>query len=314
MLTHPKNHIGDSWYYVCNDTVHCFYLTCPDTIARHTAWDIGHAVSHDLVHWDIQDLILHKGEPGSYDGICPATGSVLRFQGRYWLAYTGNWHGPNPTVALAVSDDLYHWEKCPFNPVTRIDPRYYEKYGIPPIDFPHWRDPFLFEYEGMVYHYVCARSKDGKDDFRGTVGVAKTKNMHQWEILPPPDIDPVAMELEVPLLHTWGGRYYLMFSTLPELFSETFRVRYPEVQYKQSSYAMVGPGPFGPFRIHGNGQIIPPDYPIQPYANQVVWWKEHPFLLGTVWDDDAGGKTARQDYICNPIPLQFTETGIQACV
>ena len=91
MLIHPGHHIGDSWYTIAGDTIHCYYLTCPDSIERHTAWDIGHATSTNLVDWDIQSLVLRKGPPGSYDGRCPATGSVLRFNDRYWLAVGGTY-------------------------------------------------------------------------------------------------------------------------------------------------------------------------------------------------------------------------------
>jgi len=37
MLIYPGNHLGDTWYYVKDDLIHCFYLTCPDNVARHTA-------------------------------------------------------------------------------------------------------------------------------------------------------------------------------------------------------------------------------------------------------------------------------------
>ncbi|MGH2544720.1 MAG: hypothetical protein ACRDIB_18160, partial [Ardenticatenaceae bacterium] len=134
MLTHPGNHLGDSWYYVEGDTIHCFYLTCPERVERHTSWDIGHATSPNLTDWEIHDLVLRKGPPDSYDGRCPATGSILRFHDRYWLAYTGNWNGPQPTVALALSDDLYHWEKLVDNPVTSINPAYYDDPPRPPRD------------------------------------------------------------------------------------------------------------------------------------------------------------------------------------
>ncbi len=304
MLIHPGNHIGDSWYYACDNIVHCFYLTCPDTVERHTTWDIGHATSFDLVHWKIHDLALKKGEPGTYDGSCPATGSVLRYQDRYWLAYTGNWNGPEPTVALAVSDDLYHWGKFSSNPVTKIDPLYYETMGVAPRNWPHWRDPFLFEHEGFVYHYVCARLNKGEKNTHGTLGLARTKDMHHWEVLPPPDVEPVVGELEVPQVHRWNNVYYLVFSTLPELFSEEFLARYPKEEFTLSSYSMIGPTPFDPFRMHGNGQILPIDYQVQPYANQIVFWQGQPFLLGTVWNDE-------QDFICDPIPVKFTETGIK---
>jgi hypothetical protein len=43
---------------------------------------------------------------------------------------------------------------------------------------------------------------------------------------------------------------------------------------------------------------------VQPYANQIVFWKKQPFLLGTVWNEE-------QDFICNPIPVEFTERGVK---
>jgi beta-fructofuranosidase len=303
MLIHSGNHIGDSWYYTENDLIHCFYLTCPDTVERHTAWDIGHATSPDLVNWKIHDLVLKIGEPGTYDGRCPATGSILRFQDRYWMAYTGNWGGPEPTVALAVSDDLYHWDKCAWNPVTRIDPQYYEPMGVGPAQFPHWRDPFLFEYEGAVYHYVCARRNIGADRTRGTLGLAKTHDMRHWEVLPPPEVDPVCGQLEVPQVYYWGERYYLVFSANAGWFSDAVYARYPRERFRDAGYSMVGPTPFGPFSMHGTGQILPSEDTPQPYAVQLVFWKGKPYLLGTVWNDE-------QDFICDPIPVQFTETGV----
>jgi hypothetical protein len=88
------------------------------------------------------------------------------------------------------------------------------------------------------------------------------------------------------------------------LFSEAFRARHFDDTERLSSYAMVGPTPFGPFRIHGTGQIIPPDYHLQPYANQLVFWQGQAYLLGTVWND-------QQDFICDPIPVEFSETGVK---
>lgn len=259
------------------------------------------------MNWEILGVVLKRGEADSYDGICLATGSVLRFNNLYWLAYTSNWCGPYPTVALAVSEDLYQWEKLSCNPVSQLNPDYYETVGTAPRNWPHWRDPFLFEYEGFVYHYVCAQTNKSTNDVRGTVGLARTKDMHHWEVLPPPDVEPVTMELECPQLYKWGNLYYLVFSTAPQWFAKAFLSRYPQDQLRWSSYSMVGPTPFGPFRIHGNGQIIPADYRLQPYANQIVFWKQQPFLLGTVWNDE-------QDFICDPIPVEFTEMGVKLFV
>jgi beta-fructofuranosidase len=163
----------------------------------------------------------------------------------------------------------------------------------------------LFEYEGFIYHYVCARRKAGAPNTRGTLGMARTKDMREWEILPPPAVDPLVGELEVPQVYQAGNRYYLLFSTLPDAISDELLARCAKDEFTWSSYSMVGPSPVGPFTLHGNGRVLPLDYPVQPYANQLIFWKEQPYLLGTVWNDE-------QDYICEPIPLQFTEEGIKA--
>jgi beta-fructofuranosidase len=305
MLKHPGNHLGDSWYFIEGETIHCYYLTCPNSIKRHTAWSIGHAVSRDLVNWTIEDILLRPGEPGSYDEICLATGSVIKAFDRYWMAYTGNWQGPSPSAALAVSDDLYHWEKVSANPITTIDPRYYDANPAPaPRNWPHWRDPFLFSHDGQIYHYVCARLNHSTQAAYGALGLAATQDMHRWQTLPPPYVDPVTDELECPQVYQVNGLYYLIFSSSRSFFTDEFRSSQFDQQDRWTGYAMVGKSPFGPFAIHGNGEIIPIDYPNQPYAVQVVFWKEQAYLMGTVWNDV-------EDFLTDPLPLTFTETGVE---
>lgn len=94
------------------------------------------------------------------------------------MAYTGH---RTQQVGLAVSDDLYTWEKQAQNPVTAIDSRFYEPTGSGVRKIPHWRDPFLFEHEGFVYHWVCASRNDGPQDARAALGLARSKDMLNWE-------------------------------------------------------------------------------------------------------------------------------------
>lgn len=134
---------------------------------------------------------------------------------------------------MAVADDLYQWEKIAANPVTTIDTRYYDPAGWGARTWPHWRDPFLFEQGGLVSHYVCARAEhQGSEEVWGTVGLARTEDKHRWEVLPPPEVEPVTMELECPQLHRWGKRYYLVFSAAPFFFSEAFLADYPEKELR----------------------------------------------------------------------------------
>lgn len=67
---------------------------------------------------------------------------------------------------------------------------------------------------------------------------------------------------------------------------------------------MVGESINGPFKMIEGGTVIPFDYPIQPYACQVVFFHKKPFLMGTIWND-------LQDFITDPIPLQFCEFGLK---
>ena len=88
MLRDPGKRIGDTWYYVEENICHCFYLTCPDTQPRHQCWDIAHATSRDLIHWTKHGVVLPKGQAGEWDCSCLSTGSVIRFDTRYWMAYS----------------------------------------------------------------------------------------------------------------------------------------------------------------------------------------------------------------------------------
>ncbi len=159
MPLHPSKHVGDAWYYVKEDIIHCFYLTTPENENLLAFGEIGHAMSADLARWETLDLALKCDAAEKWDEAYPplpahpAIGSILYYAERYWLAYTGNTSTSRKneaTVCLAVSDDLMSWEKVTYNPVTRVDPLYYERWGAESDQSVHWCNPFLFSYDGWV--------------------------------------------------------------------------------------------------------------------------------------------------------------------
>ncbi|MBI4516647.1 MAG: hypothetical protein HY699_12620 [Deltaproteobacteria bacterium] len=304
MLRIPGHHLGDSWYYVDGEQVHCFFLICPDTTTRHMAWDIARASSFDLTNWVYHGIVLSRGSAEAWDGICLATGSVLNRGGCFWMAYTGNWFGPQPAVGLAVSHNLHDWQKAAGNPITTIDEHYYAATSRGRRPLPHWRDPFLFEADGFVYQLVCATAK-GNDSPAGTVGVARSRDMTTWDVLPPLDVELFAEELECPQVVAGSGRYYLIFSTLGDLLLSNTPAR--ANQQGGNMYAMIGDTPLGPFRVASPEPVLPADMPDRPYAGRIVDLEGKPYLLGTVWSD-AG------DRISDPIPIELTPTGVRACV
>lgn len=303
MLTLPSHHLGDAWFHVEAGRVHAFFLVCPEGVPRHTAWDVGHASSTDLRTWTHHGIALRRGPPGAWDGTCLATGSVLRRGGRFWMAYTGNWLGPRPAVGMAWSVDLHHWQKLDANPVTAIDEQLYTAESRGHRRFPHWRDPFLFEVDGVAHQLVCATAAGGEGP-AGAVGVARSRDLVHWEPLPPLDVEPFAEELECPQVVRAAGRHYLVFSTPAGLRLADGGTAPPGEPGHM--YAMVGDAPLGSFRVEDPAPLFPGDLRERPYAGRIVEHAGRLALLGTVWSD-AG------DRISDPVPIEPTATGLRVC-
>lgn len=296
MLTHPNCHLGDSWYYADGDTVHAYYLVCPDMIERHTAWDIAHATTTDLINWDLHGIVVERGQDDEWDGVCLATGSVIRHDGQYLMAYTARWNQTGVATGLATSDDLHTWTKHPDNPNTRPGPPYLTDRQWTDRPPTHWRDPFLFHHNGTLYQYVAAARDDAPEDAGGTVGVATATGLSNWILQPPPDIEPIGRELECPQVHRIDGEWFLIFSAFPALFSQ-HTASSPESTLGHGTYAMHGDSPTGPFRFVQKSPILPVDHPDQLYAGQILTIVSDHYLMGTVWQDDA------PDYLTNAIPI-----------
>ena len=300
--------IGDAWYFVQGDTVHLFCLFKP--VGK--TGGIGHMVSHDLRTWENAGLALKKGADGSWDDLRLATGSVVEHEGTYWMAYTGHHSGDDPMVqrvGMAYSADLYHWEKIPENPITEASADNYELMATGKRVKVHWRDPFLLKTEEGVFQLVCARRNDGEVSSRGTVGVAKTHDMHSWEILPPLEHDRIAEEMEVPQVYCINGLYYLVFCTisghenLPDLLAPEFKQLFPDHHFRSTDYSMVGRSPLGPYHIHGTGEILPEAPAPWFYASQLVNFNGEWFLLATGHDE-------KRSWISDPYPVTADETGV----
>ena len=207
---------------------------------------------------------------------------------------------------LAVSDDLVNWEKLPLNPVTQAGPPYYEGMSTGQRKMAHWRDPFLLDDGDMVYQFVCARRNDGDTALRGTVASARSRDMRSWEVLPPLEHDRVSDEMEVPQVYQIDGRWYLVFCTLGRFLSDDLRQRFQGKCPERSNFSMVGDSAFGPFHIHGTGQIAPHPPDDHFYAGQLVNFKGTWSLLVTITDDEG-------TRISDPAPVYADETGVHAC-
>jgi len=314
MYIHEGHHIGDAWYYVDADVVHMFFLTWPRDGSGPTSTFVGHAVSRDLVRWETLPPALRPGPSGSWDDLKLCTGSVIKHGGRYWMAYSATSSSDSSLeepwrvqrIGMAVSDDLAVWHKLPENPLTRAAPPHYERMSTGERQMVHWRDPFLFDSGEAVYQFVCARRRDGDRPTRGTAALARSTDMRHWEVLEPVEHDRISQEMEVPQAYEIDGRWYLIFCTLGRFLSPSFARRFQGAVPERSSFSMVGNSPFGPFHVHGTGQIVchPPDSYF--YAAQLVSLRGKWYLLATVHDDVS-------ERISDPVSVRGEETGVCAC-
>ena len=123
-----------------------------------TRWGMmhwGHAVSRDMIDWQVLPIALTPSEEYELDekGGC-FSGSAIEKDGRLYLFYTGSVIRDGRTIQtqnMAFSDDGIHFEKHPGNPIIS---------ELPPGSSDHFRDPKVFRYGG-TYFMVTGCSIDG---------------------------------------------------------------------------------------------------------------------------------------------------------
>jgi len=305
VLIHPGHHLGDAWFHVePGGLAHAFYLVCPDDVPRHTAWDIAHATSTDLVGWELHGTVIERGTDHEWDGGCLATGSVLATDDGYLLAYTARWDEPRVATGLATSPDLFTWTKHPDNPVSTPGAGYVTNRPWQGRPGTHWRDPFLRrDGAGRLQQLVTAARTDLADDASGTVAVV-TQSSGRWDVGGPLAVDAVTREVECPQVIEVDGAWFLVFSTWPHLFADAVRAEHGP-RLRPGTYAMVGDGPDGPFRFAHPEPIVPADHRDQPYAGQLIPFGGGHVLIGTVWRDDG------PDLLCDPILVTRDGDGLR---
>ena len=125
MLRLPDDWVWDSWVADDGDAYHLFYLQAPRSLGdagrRHLNATVGHAVSTDLVSWEVLPEALGP-TPGSWDDLSIWTGStVLGDDGVWRMFYTATstrgYGVRDQRVGLAESDDLVTWRKIGTSPL-----------------------------------------------------------------------------------------------------------------------------------------------------------------------------------------------------
>ena len=181
---------GDTFPFFRNGVWHLFHMQMPV---------IAHHISRDLVHWEERPIAVAPGKTGEPDSQNNATGSVVEWNGQFYLFYTGN-----QNVCLATSADLDHWTKHPGNPIMQGDDKTYSR--------ANFRDPFVFYYspEKLWWMLIGTRTMDQPGQRAGCVGLAKSKDLLSWRLCAPLWSPRIGPHCDCPQLVPYG-RHWILF-------------------------------------------------------------------------------------------------------
>lgn len=226
MLRRDDAWVWDSWIIDDGELFHLFFLSAPRSLGdpelRHFHASVGHATSTDLVDWTDHGTALAASDDG-WDDLSIWTGSVIRRpDGRWAMFYTAlgsrGYGADDQRVGLAVSDDLFTWERVGDGPIVTADARWYRTQPGDLQASATWRDPFVFPDPGgdgwrML---LTARAVDGAPGDDGVLGEARSRDLLRWEVGPPVSAAGTGFsQLEVTHVHAIDGRPVLTFSCHP---------------------------------------------------------------------------------------------------
>ncbi|SHO50684.1 glycoside hydrolase family 32 protein [Anaerocolumna xylanovorans] len=136
----------------------------------------GHIKTEDFIRWEMLPAALAPDKGYDYKGCF--SGTAMEKDGKHILMYTGVYEeqaGSNKkevaqVQCIAIGDGI-NYEKLSANPV--IDSSQLEE-GFSKTDF---RDPKIWEKDGIFYSLAANRSEDGS----GQLLLYKSENLRQWK-------------------------------------------------------------------------------------------------------------------------------------
>ncbi len=172
----PSNWINDPNGLIHWDgRYHLFYQYDPYSPLGITTKHWGHAVSEDLVHWEIMPIALAP-TPGGPDEDGCWSGCAINKDGIPTIIYTGIKGRENRQETVCVSqshdDSLVKWDKYHGNPVISSPPENIELVG-------GFRDPYVWR-EGDSWYLIIG---SGIKNVGGTVFLYKSQDLINWTYL-----------------------------------------------------------------------------------------------------------------------------------
>lgn len=292
----------DFWVTTHESRYHIFYLQAPRSIGdpdlRHANASVGHAVSDDLVTWQVLADALRPGKPGSWDEMATWTGSIIAAGDIWHMFYTGaalREGVVTQRIGSAVSRDLTTWTKTP-GPLFCSDRQWYETRHAHNWFEEAWRDPWVFQGTDGLYHaLVTARANQGPPDGRGVIGHASSPDLEHWEVGPPISDSGEFGHLEVSQLVCVADRYLLVFSCQGSRVSHERITRLGSAP-ADATYTLEADSPLGPFPLEQARPALPADY----YSGRLIQTQGGDWVWLAFRDVDNEGRFVGE--LSDPIP------------
>lgn len=304
--------IWDFWFAQDGSDYHIFYLqalrSLRDERLRHWHVSIGHALSQDLMDWQILPDALGPsvGDEEAFDSFTTWTGSIIQSKGEWYLFYTGSnkaEKGSIQRIGLATSSDLISWEKHPSNPLIETDARWYELLDLELWHEQAWRDPWVFWHEGAFHALITGRANQGPSDGRGVIAQARSFDLIQWDVLPPLTEPGDFGQMEVPQLIAINDGYYLLFSCGTEMLSTQGRNRFGNFT---GTYYLYGESALGPYRYINENPLFVCKH-CSLYSAKIIQGPADSLYLLAFKDYDESGKFVGE--ITDPMPVHIAMDG-----
>lgn len=312
--------IWDSWYVNDDGLWHGFFLQADKSLGdpdlRHLNVTQGHAVSSDLVNWRHLGTCLKPSAGPAFDDYTTWTGSVVRGDDARWhLFYTGTSHAEGSLyqrIGHAVSDDLHNWQRVGDGfclDLVGPNAHAYETEHMA----GHWhdramRDPWVMRDPrgaGWLMYFTARVPGVAEPNAGGAIGFATSPDLMTWTLAPPVFAGGFG-QLEVPQVLRIGERWYCLFCTSAQHWSEAYRQSYGRSPVTGSHY-LIADDPRGPWRI-APGPFLDGDMPCRRYAARIVETDNGLRILG--FSDN--GKAQFGGYVMDPEPVVVRPDGLLA--
>lgn len=310
--------IWDSWYVQDGDTWHGYFLKAPKSLInpdlRHFNVTQGHAVSKDLVDWDHLGTDFAPAPGPAWDDYTTWTGSVIRGDDGLWhFFYTGTNRaedGLYQRIGHATSTDLHNWERVGSGLCLDLEGPAADAYEVQhALGFWHdraARDPWVMrdpDGQGWLMFFTARAAGVEEANAGGAIGFATSPDLHDWTLQPPVFVGDYG-QLEVPQVFEADGRWYCLFCTAAEHFSESRAAATPGGPVTGSHY-LIGESPRGPWRVAPG--FLDGALPCRRYASRIVDTGDGLVILGFA-DRPDGGDFA--GYVMDPEPVLIDADGL----